>query len=125
MAEPDIILVNENWRVFGADRGQLFAAMQRLGWKQSASRWFAPKQASADTAFNQLLRAVRPVAGMAPENLQHAMEGQDPELNDVWQEALSLVGPYPVLRAAPELAPGMWLYYPAYRRTAGAMLDEQ
>ena len=111
----NILLVSENWRVFGAPRETLFAAMQRQGWRQAGDRWFAPRDGDAETAFNQLLQAVRPVEGLTTANLQDVMLGQDPEMNDVWREALSLVGPYPVLRAEPGRAPGLWRYYPAHQ----------
>ena len=109
MSDDDIILVSEGVRVFGAYRDQLFNAMRRLGWLQSASRWFAPHETEPDLAFDQLLREVRPVEGMRPEDLEDAMEGQAPEMNDVWREA---IGPYAALRAVSDLAPGMWLYHP-------------
>ena len=109
MSDDNIILVLEGLRVFGAYRDQLFAAMQRLGWRQSAGQWFAPEDTQPHVAFDQLLREVRPVEGMRPEDLEDAMEGQDPEMNDVWREA---IGPYAALRAVSDLAPGIWLYYP-------------
>jgi hypothetical protein len=64
--------------VFGASRDQLLAAMERLGWRREGDRWFQPKDADAETAFNQLLQALRPVEGLTPENLQDVMLGQDP-----------------------------------------------
>jgi len=79
MSDDNIILVLEGVRVFGAYRDQLFAAMQRLGWRQSAGQWFAPEDTQPHVAFDQLLREVRPVEGMRPEDLEDAMEGQDPE----------------------------------------------
>jgi hypothetical protein len=88
------IIVYEGMNGWGALRGQLFAALQRLGWRADGEDWYPPEGQSLDAAYAELCAAVPPAPGMARDNLQPLLEGGYPE-SEVWFEQF---GSYPQLR---------------------------
>ena len=88
------IIVYEGMNGWGALRGQLFAALGRLGWRAEGDDWNPPEGKTFEAAYAELCAAVRPAPGMTRENMQPLIEGGYPE-SEVWFEQF---GSYPELR---------------------------
>lgn len=62
----NIIMVNDGQYTWGADRAELEAAMQALGWANEGRTWTEPARGDDDdgaSAYTELCQRVQPVSG--------------------------------------------------------------
>lgn len=88
-----IIIVNDGQYRWGADRHELIAAMERMGWTREGSRWTEPATSGDPTeAYTDLCQAVQPLPGYDPE-----------QNSDAWDIL-------PTLTTREDMGHGVWLY---------------
>jgi len=82
---PDTIIVHDGMGCWGACQSELFAAMDRLGWRTEGRRAEPPENISFDAAYAELCDAVPPRPTMTREAMQPLKEGHYPDA-DTWFE---------------------------------------
>lgn len=68
---PNIVIVNDGQYRWGADRTELLASLERLGWIRHGSQWTEPASSADDdptSAYTDLCQIVQPAVGYGPDD---------------------------------------------------------
>jgi hypothetical protein len=74
MKMVDLVVVNDGQYRWGADRGKLEAALEKLGWQHEGGLWREPARGEDDdpgAAYAALCREVQPEPGFGPDDYCH------------------------------------------------------